>query len=148
MKWLELKWNFKYLWAASYPNPGAYKLEVKNFLDMWRYSGMGVVLVVTILITWYYWWTKPDLTANKRFWVTFGFSWLVTVFQAFLPLKYLTTKASFGDKLVLYLTSLNSAILNMRLIYLILAIVILAISQAPTTGNLRAMRKYPFSWVP
>ena len=111
-----------------------------------------VLLVATFLVYgYYYFWTKPSEGAVRRF-VFYGAGLLVgAAFYAFYSLNDLSNlfmEASPWLQMHTIVTALAGVLTEFEIIIFVVA-VYLILSLIPTIPwHLRAMRRYPFKWVP
>ena len=141
MKWFEYRFHKLFLM----PNPTTYGLNARKVQEVWLYYGIASTTIIILLFAWYYWLTKPDLKALNRF-KTMFLGFLTTPVWAAVPLFY-TNPQKHINKFVIFMSSWGISIINVLLIYLSVIIILMILSQFPC-GNLKAMRKYPFSWIP
>ena len=128
------------------PNPTTYGLNARKIQEAWLYYGIASTIIIILLFAWYYWFTRPDLKALKRFWTTFFLGLLITPMWAAVPLFH-TNPQKHINKFMIFINAWSISLINVFLIYFLVIIIFMVLSQF-SCGNLKAMRKYPFSWIP
>ncbi len=152
MKNISFEKFWENLWAVSHPK--LRELDLRIFLTKWENISLILSLIIIAFFIWYYFFTKPDLKAKSRFWQFFlipGF--LVWFTESSIPFwsKLYIKKPDPSvviDKVNIWITSLLSAGINLLVLYGILFIFFLILTQFNWNWNLRAMRRYPLKWIP
>lgn len=147
--------SFRYVFFFPFvcPNPSqpSFMWDWGVLSAKWELYLLGMFLLILLVLGLFYFGTKPNRTGVRRF-VTLTIS--LFIFGGIVAWYYLsqsrdilftdTPNWTFEHTLVSMLAGLGSTIE----LYIISLIIFLIASQLPIDWQLRAMRRYPFKFVP
>lgn len=143
----------KFDFPVSFPNPNHPLLNFDwgELQKLWIiYSFINIVIVLVFFITFYFF-TKPNPKGVKRF-------FLLSI-CCFIISSSIATLIIYSNKDNLFNENINwtfiqtllifiSGLISTLELYLIIWVIFLLLSLIPFKWQLRAMRRYPFSFIP
>lgn len=134
------------------PNPTAHGLASNGYFGDWFIVRVGLIVITLSILVYYYFFTYPTKNALKRFWFSTLFIFIsnIALSLVFLFLRYKNYLSDSGkfSEFGFGVSSAVAVMVNTALIFLLGFIILMVLSQFKIAWNLRAMRRYPFKWIP
>jgi hypothetical protein len=127
-------------------------LEAAQYLNDWFKIGIILVFITFVFLLFFYFFTKPNKTAVKRFWLSITIMFIVNIILVvviiLMSCRNYVEDAERLNRFILGLSTAAAAIVNTAIIFLMAFVLLMTLGQFKIHWNLRAMRRYPFKWIP
>jgi len=139
-----------FFWA---PNPTRLGLEfnVKTFLANWDYFILFLSIVVFAICFGYYL-TRPGKWAFVRYWIIFIIGFVISlcapIVYLYLKFDQYTKKPEAVNKADFFSATIIYSLFRYFIIFLLIYILVLYFGQFKGRNRIRAMRKFPFKFMP
>ncbi len=145
-----LPFDFRYIFICPNPNHPYFIWDWQILSVSWDVLLIIIFFMVLIFLVIFYFVFNPDTKANIVFWFSVV---ILSINGGIIAVLYLKSKNNIflenhsWNWYHIIITFISGILTTLQVIFILLA-VFLILSLIPTTWHIRAMRKYPFKFIP